>query len=584
MAGTPAHPAGSFQYVRRAVPPYMRPLDGPGSVTPRVLVRFDPLADRASQEQLAATGVQWVEREISLVPGLFVVQVAPGEEALVAERLRALPGVLYAEADGDCRALAQTIPYGVTMVHAPQHWTKYGSGSGPKGPVRVAVLDTGIDQAHPDLPAPLLTKSFVVGETIDDVYQHGSHVSGTIAAVNNSEGVVGVAPQISLLAGKVLDNSGFGQWSDTAAGIDWAVASGARVINMSLGGTSQSQAVHDSCDAALAAGVLVVAAGGNDGDDTVIYPGGYPSVMAVAAVDQNRAHASFSNTGAHISVAAPGVEVLSTVPELGLKATWGGKQHAADLIANTPYHDYTSPAYDCGDGLTFLDFPDQVAFNIAHIQRSFWMQFLGVSYFIENAWDAGAYAVIISNNTSGSWQADMGYLTFRPGITISQADGADLIAHDGATVAIALTANGHGYEAWDGTSMATPHVSASAALLFGAFVPEAGLPPLPPATVRWVLERTADNPGTPPRNNQFGYGIINAEKAGDYLAGRIRCAGDLNSDGVVDDADFSIFLGFYNAYLSPGGKYTGADFNGDGVADDQDFQRFVVRYDDLLCP
>ena len=115
-------------------------------------------------------------------------------------------------------------------------------------------------------------------------------------------------------------------------------------------------------------------------------------------------------------------------------------------------------------------------------------------------------------------------------------------------------------------------------------MPEAGLPPLPPATVRWVLERTADNPGTPPRNNQFGYGIINAEKAGDYLAGRIRCAGDLNSDGVVDDADFSIFLGFYNAYLSPGGKYTGADFNGDGVADDQDFQRFVVRYDDLLCP
>ncbi len=552
--------------------------------TTRVFVRFDPAAAPATDGQLADAGARSVHATIDLVPGLRVLLVDSDDPSDAIARLRALPGVLYAEPDGVCHAMAQTVPYGIDMVHASTYWPKYGSGSGPGGPVRVAVLDTGLDFSHPDLPAPVLSQSFVAGETIDDGYQHGSHVSGTILAVNNSIGVVGVAPQASLMTGKVLDNQGVGAWSDVAAGVSWAVANGAKVINMSLGGTGGSIALHQACDAALGAGVLVVAAAGNDGDTTIEYPGGYPSVMAVAAVDQNRARAYFSNQGPHVSVAAPGVSVLSTVPEFSLVATWNGKSHQANQILNTPFHDYTAPAYDCGDGLIFYDFPDSVSGNIAHIRHSFWMDYFGVDFFIENAWDAGAYAVIISNDSPGMFTADMGYATFRPGVTISQADGDDLLAHDGVVVTLSPQVSAHDYESWDGTSMATPHVAGAAALLFASFKPGAGLPPLPPQTVRWVLERTADQPGVKPRNDDFGYGIVDVLAAGKYLAGRIRCPGDLNGDGLVDDVDFQLFVPFYNELSSPGGRYTGADFNGDSTADDLDFQRFVVTYDQLLCP
>lgn len=550
----------------------------------RVLVRFEPFADRAngplSDTALQSLGVERVESTIDLVPGLTILKVDPDRAADIVQTLNTTPGVRYAELDGLARKLAQSTPYGISMVKAPSFWTKFGKGNG----VRLAVLDTGLDLSHPDLPVATLAQSFVAGLSVDDLDQHGSHVAGTALALDNTLGVVGVAPQAQLLVGKVLDNEGFGSWTDIISGINWAVANNAKVINMSIGGPSAPQSLKDACDAALAAGVLVVAAAGNDGDSSNEYPGAFPSVMAIAAVDQNRAWADFSNFRPDVSVAAPGVAVLSTVPVSSISVRWGNTSKPANNILGTPINTYTGKVYDCGEGSFFLDFPAQVRGEIAIIARSFWTDLIGVDYVIENAWDAGAYAVILTNSSSGNFTADMGYSTFRPGVTVSLADGNAIRAlGDGATVSIGPVASGHDYDLFDGTSMATPHVAGAAALLFSAFKPAPNLPALPPQTVRHVLERTAADAGTPGRDDYFGHGIISTEAAGNYLHGRIKCPGDLNADSIVDDLDFQQFAAFYNTLTAPA-KYTNADFNGDSITDDTDFQIFVITYDAVLCP
>jgi subtilisin family serine protease len=207
---------------------------------------------------------------------------------------------------------AQQLPWGVDRIDAELATAK-GVGS------VVCIVDTGIDQDHPDLQANIVGgKNFVAkGITVDpnkwdDDNGHGTHVAGTVAAVDNSIGVVGVAPQASLLAAKVLNRQGSGYLSDVIAGIEYCVSSGADVISMSLGTSSDIQAMHDAVDAAYAAGALLVAAAGNDYGGAVSYPAAYDSVVAVSATDSTDALASFSNVGAKVELAAPGVDVLST--------------------------------------------------------------------------------------------------------------------------------------------------------------------------------------------------------------------------------------------------------------------------------
>src|SRR3989344_5670881 len=207
---------------------------------------------------------------------------------------------------------AQKLPWGVDRIDAE---LSNHTGAG----VKVCVVDTGIDKDHPDLQANIVGgRNFVAkGATVDptkwdDDNGHGTHVAGTIAAVDNTIGVVGVAPQASLLAAKVLNRQGSGYFSDIMAGIDWCAQSGAKVISMSLGSSSDVQAFHDTVDAAYANGVLVIAAAGNDYGGPVSYPAAYDSVIAVSATDSNNNLASFSNVGPQVELAAPGVSVLST--------------------------------------------------------------------------------------------------------------------------------------------------------------------------------------------------------------------------------------------------------------------------------
>ena len=249
--------------------------------------------------------------------------------SLTNDEIRALrrnPNVAMVEDDGFCYTLpvqnlvfegqpspqAETVPVGVSQIKAPPAW---GCSRG-KG-INVAILDTGIDWTHPDLaPNYKGSVSFVPGETAMDGNSHGSHCAGTIGAPINGVGVVGVAPEASLYAVKVLSNAGSGQWSWLIAGLNWCIQNKMRIASMSLGGGGAPTALETMCNTAFGAGVLLVAAAGNSGPGmgTVGFPGKYKNVIAVSAIDSSNVIASFSSRGPEVEICAPGVNVLSTVP------------------------------------------------------------------------------------------------------------------------------------------------------------------------------------------------------------------------------------------------------------------------------
>jgi subtilisin len=231
--------------------------------------------------------------------------------------------------EGQPSVLEETVPAGVAAIKAPAAW----DASRGKA-IKVAVLDTGIAPAHPDLVANLRAgMSFVSTETsTDDFNGHGTHVAGTIAAAHDQIGVVGVAPAAALYPVKVLDRNGRGQWSNLIAGIDWCInAQDIRVLNMSLGGPGAPAALEQMCALAWERGRLLVAAAGNDGGP-VGYPAKWESVVAVSALDGAGMIASFSNRGPEVELSAPGVNVLSTVPGGGY-GTKSGTSMASPHVA-----------------------------------------------------------------------------------------------------------------------------------------------------------------------------------------------------------------------------------------------------------
>jgi len=198
----------------------------------------------------------------------------------------------------------------------------------------IAVLDTGVDLDHPDLQPVLVPGwDFVDGDAAaDDANGHGTHVAGIAAGVlNNGIGGAGVARGARVMPVRVLDHQGIGYTSDVAEGVLWAVEHGAEVVNLSLATMRSSAVLKAAVDSALAAGVPVVAAMGNEGGQgsPTSYPAAYPGVVAVGAVDSAHVVAPFSNRGSHIALVAPGVDVLSTVP--------GGYAYFDGTSMSTPF-------------------------------------------------------------------------------------------------------------------------------------------------------------------------------------------------------------------------------------------------------
>lgn len=322
-----------------AVPAFAGGGDNAAKAGARKIVVFDVgvVNEAAQQTILERTGAAPL-KSLPLV-NAWVVLAGPASEKALEQH----PGVLRVDDDAEVHALAkptpkptptpppETLPWGVDRIDADLAWaTNTGAG------IKVAVLDTGISLSHPDLVVAGGINTINPRKNANDDNGHGSHVAGIIAAVDNDIGVIGVAPQASLYAVKVLSKTGSGWVSDIIEGVQWSIANGMQVINMSLGTSSDVQSFHDALTAASSAGIVLVAAAGNSGpdDNTVEYPAKYAEVIAVSATDNADAITSWSSRGPDVELAAPGASILSTYKGTGY-ATLSGTSMASPHVAGT---------------------------------------------------------------------------------------------------------------------------------------------------------------------------------------------------------------------------------------------------------
>jgi thermitase len=285
----------------------------------------------------------------------FVIRLAPNLTMQDAgEFLRALPGVRYVEPNYLAFAFATpndpsfSQQYGPQRIQANLAWDIWQ----PQRTVYIAIIDTGIDSNHPDLTNKMRRHSngAVYGwntlnnttNALDD-NGHGTHCAGIAAAeINNGVGIAGVAAwnpnvansraYVQLMPVKVLSSSGSGTLDAVARGITWAADNGAHILSLSLGAGSGAQQLQDAVNYAWTRGCLVVAAAGNGGSSSPQYPAYYTNCIAVAATDSSDRLASFSQYGSWVDIAAPGVGILSTIPN-SRYASYDGTSMACPHVA-----------------------------------------------------------------------------------------------------------------------------------------------------------------------------------------------------------------------------------------------------------
>src|SRR5258706_1899074 len=217
-------------------------------------------------------------------------------------------------------------------VSAPAAWDLTTGSSA----VTVAVIDSGVDPSHPDLSSKLVSGyNFLGGSTSDthDVLGHGTAVAGVIGAdTNNLNGVAGLGWNTTIMPLVVVSSSNYATYADIASAMNYAADHGAKVINMSIGGTSYSSTLQSAVDYAWSKGLVVVAAAGNNSSSAAFYPASLNNVLAVAATDSNDLLASFSNFGNWISVAAPGTYIQTTTNGGGY-GNWQGTSFSSPQVA-----------------------------------------------------------------------------------------------------------------------------------------------------------------------------------------------------------------------------------------------------------
>ena len=321
--------SGTFGTVATAQTPTAHVASAPGAPpserTGDVIVRFRASTSLAALGE-ALNDAKAVARASTSGSRLVLVSPQPGEtvDDTVA-RLAADPNVEFAEPNTTVH-LTTTTPNdtlyagyqaSLAQIGVPAAWDTTTGGAG----VAVAVLDTGVDAAHTDLTGRVLAGYDFINNDANatDDHWHGTFVAGIIAANgNNAKGIAGICWSCNILPVKVLDQNGSGSMFTATQGIDWAVAHGAKVINMSFGGNAPDAALQTSINNAWAAGVVLVAAAGNDNGGPILYPAAATNVVAVGALDTDGVtRASFSNIGPQLAISAPGVGISSLACNCG---------------------------------------------------------------------------------------------------------------------------------------------------------------------------------------------------------------------------------------------------------------------------
>ncbi|MBA2243584.1 MAG: S8 family serine peptidase [Gemmatimonadetes bacterium] len=470
--------------------------------------------------------------EISLIQSLggqithqykYIPVIAAKIPAAKESVLRATPGVAYVEADHEVRALysskgKQISDYGVRLIEAPAAWSLGFRGEG----VKVGIFDSGVDLEHPDLAVAGGIDLVGDGYGFDDCNGHGTHVAGIVAAKDNGNHTVGVAPRATIYSMRLLDCEGSGSFSSMITGLEWAIDNGMQVVNMSFG-TVLPTILSEAADAALQVaydrGIVLVGASGNSSTPYVGYPASHPAVIAVGATDDEDMLASFSQWGTEQDLTAPGVNNLASYPVGKGQSTSltvdTDNAHELEAIAlafagKTRKQGLTADAIYAGLG-TVGDYAGvNCTGKTAVVMRG------GTSFAekTEAAMNAGCAAIIIHNHTPGNFNGTLGTETasdgraWIPGASVSLEEGLYLKdqIETRATKVTLLNVAGN-LAMLSGTSMASPHAAGVATLVLSKNRS------LSPEQVRTVLRQSSNDLGTPGWDPVFGHGRVNAKRA-----------------------------------------------------------------------
>ena len=401
----------------------------------------------------------------------------------------------------------QLVPYGIKLVQADQ----MPSGDANTANRKVCIIDSGYDLAHEDLNGNSVAGEYDSGTGwwYTDENHHGTHVAGSIAAINNSGvGVVGVNPNrnLRLHIVKVFGAAGWAYSSTLTAAANKCGSAGSNIISMSLGGGRSSRTEMRTFDSLASKGVLSIAAAGNDGTTAVSYPAGYSSVLSVGALDENKSWATFSQYNTKVELSAPGVAVLSTVP-MGSGSSSvlsvGGVTYTPGDMDGSPKATATGALADFGLGTAVNA---AMAGKVCLIQRGT----VDFATKVTNCKNSGGIGAIVYNNVAGSFGGTVGTTTTIPSVTATDTDGAVMKSGQlGASATVGVKPSSYAF--FDGTSMATPHVSAVAALVWSYF------PNCTAAQLRSSLTKSAEDLGTVGRDNKFGFGLVRAKAAYDRI-------------------------------------------------------------------
>jgi len=542
----------SFLSVSIRASEVVRVSDGPSAkigdyVPGELLVKYKPSVRAVASEYFQS---RWGVATVRTFRRIGVQRLRLPKDMTVEEALeiyRNDPDVEYAEPNY-LRYAAATTPndtffsnlWGLNNINAPEAWDITTGNSN----VVVAVLDSGVDYNHPDLAANIWTNpGEIAGNGFDDdgngkiddargwdfvdddndpmdSDDHGTHVAGTIAAEgNNSAGITGVVWTAQIMPLRFLDAFGSGTVADAIEAIDYAIDNGAKIINASYGSYTFSPLERDAIATARDAGILFVAAAGNDNwnndSATKHYPSSYDlaNIIAVAATDQSDARASFSNYGVtSVDVAAPGTFILSARPDRrtvwsndfddgdisnwstgGSNNSWGVtneyNRSSPNSLTDFPYSNYVggTDSYaqtenidlssSAGSKLTFWwrgnipESGDYFSVQASTDGMSWTTLYLKIGNQIGQLWYGTVSSFIETTADLGAYDgSNTFYLRFRfqsdPDLDVGEGwfiDDVEVTAADTSYV----NPQGQYYQYFQGTSMATPHVAGLAALIWG---------------------------------------------------------------------------------------------------------------------
>lgn len=468
------------------------------------------------------------------------------EVMAISDTLASSTFAANAEADPKRWPMAENTPWGYTAVQSSQVST---SGAGN---MTVCVIDSGYDINNPDLPGNSRasgTNDSGTGNWFEAGGSHGTHVAGTIAAIgNNNQGIKGVIPDsVNLHIIKVFSASGWTYSSSLTSAISDCQTAGSKVVNMSLGGPSSSTTESNAMQNFENNGMLLVAAAGNDGDSSFSYPASYDAVVAVGAVDETLQHANFSQFTSQVELAGPGEAILSTVERgdgrQGYISYGSVSLGDDDALPQTRYepsgssfavvnrNGTASGAIDTcsrsGSNYSCGNMTGKICVVERHDNQ------LGSNYpeniGAEACANAGAAGIVMYSNSArpglqNPFLVDRNNAIGVPTLSVNRTNGLAMAAAAGQTATIEARANTD-YAYYNGTSMASPHVAAVAALAWSAN------PSCTVSEVRTALQQSAQDLDNAGRDVRTGFGLAVAKDASDYMAANCGNGGGNNGGG-----------------------------------------------------